>query len=43
MVAARVLREVMLLATLLGGITILVGVWMVNRPQPVAPRLQERA
>ena len=42
-VAALVLREAMLLATLLGGITILVGVWMVNRPQPVVTRVQEGA
>ena len=41
-VAALVLREAMLLATLLGGITILVGVWMVNRPQPVVTGVQER-
>jgi drug/metabolite transporter (DMT)-like permease len=42
-VAGLVLREAMLLATLPGGITVLVGVWMVNRPQAVAPRVQERA
>ena len=34
-VAALVLREAILLATLIGGITILVGVWLVNRPQAV--------
>ena len=32
MVAALVLREAILLATLIGGITILIGVWLVNRP-----------
>jgi drug/metabolite transporter (DMT)-like permease len=31
-VAALVLREALLLATLIGGITILVGMWLVNRP-----------
>jgi drug/metabolite transporter (DMT)-like permease len=31
-VAAIVLQEAVLLATLLGGITILFGVWLVNRP-----------
>ena len=31
-VAAFVLREAILLATLIGGITILLGVWLVNRP-----------
>lgn len=31
-VAALLLNEVMLLATLIGGITILIGVWLVNRP-----------
>ena len=31
-VAAFVLREAILLATLSGGITILLGVWLVNRP-----------
>lgn len=31
-VAAFVLQEAILLATLIGGITILVGVWLVNRP-----------
>ena len=35
-VAAFVLQEAILLATLIGGITILIGVWLVNRPsQPV--------
>lgn len=35
-VAALVLRESILLATLVGGITILIGVWLVNRAsQPV--------
>jgi drug/metabolite transporter (DMT)-like permease len=31
-VAALILREAILLATLVGGITILIGVWLVNRP-----------
>jgi drug/metabolite transporter (DMT)-like permease len=31
-VAALLIREAILLATLIGGITILVGVWLVNRP-----------
>lgn len=31
-IAALVLREAFLLATLVGGITILIGVWLVNRP-----------
>jgi drug/metabolite transporter (DMT)-like permease len=31
-VAAVVIRETMLLATLVGGITILIGVWLVNHP-----------
>ena len=31
-VAALVIRETLLLATLVGGITILIGVWLVNRP-----------
>ena len=33
-VAAIVLKEALLWATLIGGITILVGVWLVNRPRP---------
>jgi drug/metabolite transporter (DMT)-like permease len=32
-VAALVLKEALLLATLVGGITILTGVWLVNRPK----------
>ena len=40
-VAALVLRETILLATLLGGITILVGVWLVNRPRPSAQVLEK--
>jgi drug/metabolite transporter (DMT)-like permease len=31
-VASMVLKEALLLATLIGGITILIGVWLVNRP-----------
>ena len=31
-VAALLLREAIVLATLIGGITILIGVWLVNRP-----------
>jgi len=36
-VAAIILHERLLLATILGGITILIGVWMVNRPKPTPP------
>jgi drug/metabolite transporter (DMT)-like permease len=31
-VAALVIRETILLATLVGGIIILIGIWLVNRP-----------
>ena len=36
-VAAVILHERLLLATILGGITILIGVWMVNRPKSIPP------
>ena len=39
-VAAIVLHERLLLATIIGGITILIGVWMVNRTKS-APHLDE--
>jgi drug/metabolite transporter (DMT)-like permease len=40
-VAALVLREAILLATLVGGITILFGVWLVNRPSQSAKVVEE--
>ena len=40
-VASFVLREAILLATLIGGITILIGVWLVNRPSQTVPVLEE--
>jgi drug/metabolite transporter (DMT)-like permease len=42
-VAAFVLREAILLATLIGGITILVGVWLVNRPGQSVQVVEEAA
>jgi drug/metabolite transporter (DMT)-like permease len=42
-VAAFVLREAILPATLIGGITILVGVWLVNRPSPSVQAIEEAA
>jgi drug/metabolite transporter (DMT)-like permease len=42
-VAAIALRESVLLATLLGGITILVGVWLVNRPNQQVKVVKETA
>ena len=33
-VASIVIREAILLASIIGGITILIGVWLVNRPSP---------
>lgn len=42
-VAALLLREAILLASLVGGMTILVGVWLVNRPSQSAPVLEETA
>ena len=42
-VAALVLREVILVATLAGGITILLGVWLVNHPGPSAQVVEEAA
>jgi drug/metabolite transporter (DMT)-like permease len=42
-VAALVLREVILVATLVGGITILLGVWLVNHPGPSAQVVEEAA
>ena len=42
-VAALVLREPILIATLVGGITILLGVWLVNRSVRPAAGVQETA
>lgn len=42
-VAAIVLRETILLATLVGGITILIGVWLVNRPGQSVRVVEEAA
>jgi drug/metabolite transporter (DMT)-like permease len=42
-VAAVVLGEAILLATLIGGITILTGVWLVNRPSQSVPVAEETA
>lgn len=42
-VAAFVLREAILLATLIGGITILIGVWLVNRPSQSVQVVEESA
>lgn len=42
-VAAFVLQEAILLATLVGGITILVGVWLVNRSSQSVQVLEEAA
>ena len=42
-VAALVLRETILLATLVGGFTILVGVWLVNRPSQSLQVMEETA
>jgi len=42
-VAALVLREAILLATLVGGITILIGVWLVNRPNQSVQVVEEPA
>ena len=42
-VAALVLKEALLLATLVGGITILIGVWLVNRPSQTAQIIEETA
>jgi drug/metabolite transporter (DMT)-like permease len=42
-VAAFVIREAILLATLVGGIIILVGVWLVNRPSQSVPVIKETA
>ena len=42
-VAAFVLQEAILLATLIGGITILVGVWLVNRPSQSVQAVEEAA
>jgi drug/metabolite transporter (DMT)-like permease len=36
-VASIVIREAILLASIIGGITILIGVWLVNRPSQVIP------
>ena len=42
-VASIVIREAILLASIIGGITILVGVWLVNRPSPSSVRRAEEA
>ena len=42
-VAAIVIKETILLATLVGGIIILVGVWLVNRPRPLTEPVEEPA
>jgi drug/metabolite transporter (DMT)-like permease len=42
-VAALVLREAVLLATLIGGVTILIGVWLVNRPSQSVQVVEETA
>jgi len=42
-VAALILREAILLATLLGGITILAGVWLVNRQAQVTAVVEKTA
>ena len=43
LVAALVIQERILLATLVGGITILVGVWLVNRPSRSPKVIEETA
>jgi drug/metabolite transporter (DMT)-like permease len=42
-VAAIVIREAILLATLVGGIIILIGVWLVNRPNSSVQIVEETA
>lgn len=42
-VAALLLREALLLATLIGGITIIVGVWLVNRQNQTVQVIEETA
>ena len=42
-VAAVVIKETILLSTLVGGIIILVGVWLVNRPRPLSEPAEEPA
>ncbi|MDQ3006103.1 MAG: DMT family transporter [Chloroflexota bacterium] len=42
-VAALVIREPILLATLIGGITILIGVWLVNRTSQSVQVIEETA
>jgi drug/metabolite transporter (DMT)-like permease len=42
-VAAFVIRETLLLATLIGGITILIGVWLVNRTSQSVQVIEETA
>lgn len=39
-IAAFVLKEAILLASLIGGITILFGVWLVNRPSQTTPEAE---
>jgi len=42
-VATLFLREAILLASLVGGVTILIGVWLVNRPSQSAQIVEETA
>jgi len=42
-VASLMLKEALLLATLIGGITILIGVWLVNRPSQSMEVVEETA
>jgi len=42
-VAAILLREALLLATLIGGITIILGVWLVNRQDQIPKVVEETA
>lgn len=42
-VASIVIREAIVRASVLGGITILIGVWLVNRPGPSAQVMEETA
>lgn len=42
-VAAFVINEAILLATLIGGVIILIGVWLVNRPSPSVQIMEETA
>jgi drug/metabolite transporter (DMT)-like permease len=42
-VAATILREALLLASAIGGITILIGIWLVNRPNKSTQIMKEPA